>query len=882
MTAAFRDLGAPVAGLAAAPVAGPAAAAGPVGTLGLGGKGDSLAALIAAGFDVPAGFAVTTTALRQVVEHNGRREAVLAALGRLDPHTLPEVVVDLAAALDGLEWPAHLLAELTEQVRELRGVQGVGGGRFAVRSSALAEDGAALSFAGQYRTLLEIEADDVAAAVLDCYRSLFDAHVLHYHLDHGVPVDPDAMTVLVQHLVEAEVSGVTFTVNPVTGHDTELVIEAVRGLGEDLVAGRVRPVRYVRDWFGRTTATIASAADHPAGGPLSDAQLDAVADVCLRVQRHYGFPVDVEWAIADDAVRLLQARPITRLGYAGIRDQWTTANFKDSGVSATVCAPFMWSLYEYVWEDWLPTYLLDSALLHPRELRRVGDLFYGRVYWNLSVVKRAMEVAPGYRERAFDAELGVKITYAGNGTVTKLSPRTLARVAKVALRQRAIVAARRAAAPELLTELLGRYDARLAELTGAASAADVKSRWRQVVVTDYHRSEGVYFWQVFINQVHLALDRDAIASVVGHDGYLDLIAGLDDVSHLRPFYDAWALTRRLRADPDALAWWRGTDPDEIVAALDTGSLEHRLDEARAMIDRFGYHSVREIDVTHPDFDADHRPVVAMILDTLGLDDGHDPHADRHRLTQRRADTLARARARLVRRVAGREVGRHRYAAFARRVTRTRQLLWWREEFRDCSTRQYHLIRVASVRLGEVLVAESVLERADDVWYAKAFDLVAFLDGSMSADELRRQVSRNRAYYDSFRNHAPENEIGHAFDGAGQVLPETPGAVLGIGSSTGSVTGTARVITGLADIGRLNPGEILVTTFTDTGWASKFALISGVVTEYGGILCHAATISREYGIPCVVAATGCTTRIPDGATIHVDGPSGQIIVLSEGR
>ncbi|WP_407343235.1 PEP/pyruvate-binding domain-containing protein [Pengzhenrongella phosphoraccumulans] len=855
----FIDLGSPVAGL--------------------GGKGRSLAELVAAGFDVPPGFAVTATALRRVVEHNGRREAVLAALGRLDKASLPDVVVDLATALAGLEWPAELLADLADQIRVLDGKPG---GRFAIRSSALAEDGAALSFAGQYRTLLEVEPADVADAVLDCYRSLFDEHVLHYHLDHGVPVDPDAMTVLVQQLVDAEVSGVTFTVNPVTGHDTELVIEAVRGLGEDLVAGRVRPVRYVRDWFGRTTGTIAPSADHPADGPLSAGHLDAVADVCVRVQRHYGFPVDVEWAIADGEVRLLQARPITRLGYAGIRDQWTTANFKDSGVSSTVCTPFMWSLYEYIWEDWLPKYLLDSALLRPGELRRLGDLFFGRVYWNLSVVKHAMAVAPGYPERAFDAELGVKITYGGDGTVTALTPRTLARVARAALRQRAIVAERRATVTSLRGELLATYAARLDELADASGAVEITRLWRQIVVTDYHRSEGIYFWQVFINQVHLALARDAIVAVVGHEGYLDLIGGLDDVSHLRPFDGALALARRVRAEPGELAWWRSTRPDEIVAALDAGSTENRLGEVRDLIERFGYHSLREIDVTHPDFDTDHRPVVAMVLDALGLDPDDDPHADGRRRTRRRVETLARARDRLVRRVAGREVGRRRYAAFARRVTRTRELLWWREEFRDCSTRQYHLIRLASLRLGEVLVAESVLGLADDVWFAKAFDLVAFLDGSMSGAELRRQVARNRAYYDSFRNWEPENEIGHAFDGAGEELVGTPGAVSGIGSSTGSVTGTARVIAGLDDIGRLNPGEILVTTFTDTGWTSKFALIAGLVTEYGGILCHAATISREYGIPCVVAATGCTTRIPDGATIHVDGPSGQVRILSEAR
>jgi len=854
--------------------------ASPDPSVRLGGKADSLAQLIAAGFDVPPGFAVTPAALRELLAHNGRLETVAGTLATLTKENLTAVVTDLDTALAGLDWPADLLAELNGHIDGLR-CQNTSM-RFAVRSSALSEDGAALSFAGQYRTLLEVEAADVAAAVLECYRSLFDEHVLHYHLDHGVPTEPDAMTVIVQELVEAEVSGVAFTVNPVTGNDTELVIEAIRGLGEDLVAGRVRPVRYIRDWFGRDTGTMTTTPEHPTDGPVSEEHLAAVADISLRVQQHYGVPVDIEWAMADGAVRLLQARPITRLGYAGIPDQWTTADFKDGGVSATVCTPFMWSLYEYIWEDWLPRYLLDSALIDPRELRKLGDLFYGRPYWNLSVVKRAMEVAPGYRERAFDSELGVKITYPGDGTVTPVTPRTLLRVAKVALRQRKIVAERRDTATALRDELLATYETRLAALSEPLDADEVKRLWRQIVVTDYHRSEGLYFWQIFVNQVHLALARDAIVKVVGNDGYFDLISGLDDISHLRPYYDAWELSRELRADDADLTWWKTHGVDEIVSALDAGATDHRLDEVRVLIERYAYHSVKELDVTHPDYDIDHRAVVDMICDTLDLSDDHGPHADRHHLGGRYTAALDQAKRRLVRPVAGAPLGRRTYDGFVRRVTRTREMLWWREEFRDCSTRHYHLIRLASLQLAEVLVAESVLERPDDVWFVKAFDLVGFLDGSVTADDLRRLVARNRAYYDSFRNYQPENEIGHTFDGAGEVEPETPGAIRGIGGNTGSVTGTARVIAGLEDIGRLTLGEILVTRFTDTGWTSKFALISGIVTEYGGILCHAATVSREYGIPCVVAATGCTTLIPDGATIRVDGSSGQVLILSENR
>ena len=95
-----------------------------------------------------------------------------------------------------------------------------------------------------------------------------------------------------------------------------------------------------------------------------------------------------------------------------------------------------------------------------------------------------------------------------------------------------------------------------------------------------------------------------------------------------------------------------------------------------------------------------------------------------------------------------------------------------------------------------------------------------------------------------------------------------------------VTGTARIIEDLEHIDHLQPGDILVTKFTDTGWTSKFAILKGIVTEYGGILCHAAIVSREYGIPCVVCVEHATQKIPDGATITINGETGEIRIHEE--
>ena len=150
----------------------------------------------------------------------------------------------------------------------------------------------------------------------------------------------------------------------------------------------------------------------------------------------FGYPCDIEFAFEAGKLYILQARPITKIIYSKVFDQWTTANFKDGGVSATVCKPYMWSLYEYVWEIILKKFLLETKLFKESGLRKLGSMFYGRPYWNLSVVKEAMANIPGYKEREFDSELGVRITYKKDGRTTQITLKSVLKIIQVALAQR--------------------------------------------------------------------------------------------------------------------------------------------------------------------------------------------------------------------------------------------------------------------------------------------------------------------------------------------------------------------------------------------------------------------------------------------------------------
>lgn len=817
----------------------------------LGNKAAGLGELRRAGFRVPPGIVLSREETEAILAGNGLAEAVAGELSSLTAANVRAVSQRLSAITKDLKMPPELARRLLGALE--------GEGRYAVRSSATLEDLDDASFAGQYRSYLNVAPEAVPRRILDCIRSGWQEPILSYFVHHGLDPLAGGMAVIIQNMVPAEVAGVMFSVNPTTGKDTEVVIEVVRGLGDGLVEGRLTPEYYRYDWFEDKGYLPAD------GTLLTKGQVMLLGKGALRIQKLYGHPVDVEFAMVGGRTYALQARPVTRIGQAGLEDQWTTADFKDGGVSAEVCKPLMWSLYEYAWDTQLRRFLLESAILKEPEVHKLSRMFFGRPYWNLSVVKTAMAKVPGFREREFDAEFGVTSGYAGDGQVTRATPATLARFARIGLAQQKLLRQREAQAETLKAELLDGYDSvrlALSDLDGQA----LKNAWIRLVRDLYLKSEGTYFWQIFLNTIHQSVNRDAVLKYTDLPTYYALLGGLTNLSHLRPFYDLWELSRKVLAATGSADYWLETDPEELARDLDDPTREdHFLPEFRVIRARYEYHSDRELDISWPDYDEDPRPLIHSFRDTLGLGDDFSPDAGKHKVHRVYLDALES-----VARIHG-DLAR---ARVLKKVEKIRTMLWWREEFRDVSTRYYHLIRLYSKKLGKLLAREGILGSEDDVWFLKFEDLAGLLEGRLSPASVGPLLRRNRSYYESFRNFKSDNELGEGVDRI-PAAPVKDSLVRGLPGSPGRTRGVARVVRSLDEMDRIRPGDILVTKFTDTGWTSKFAMLSGVITEYGGVLCHAAIISREYGIPCIVGAPEAMALIPDGALIVLDGATGEV-------
>jgi len=300
-----------------------------------GGKGANLGELCAAGFPVPPGFVVSADAFLAALDEGGVR-AELVQIERSIDVDVPSELADGSARMQELVHKAGLPLALRAELLDAYHALGAGT-RVAVRSSATAEDTADTSFAGMNQTFTNVTGDDdLCARVVECWMSLFGERVVSYRRTRGITDEP-AIAVIVQTMVASDRSGVMFTVDPSTGDPSTVVIEGALGLGEVVVGGQVEPDTYrvAKDGprlsdirIGVQTFMIVSDPSGPdrrvdlapaAGGGrvLTDDQALDLAQLAIRVEAHYGTPQDIEWAIADGNIFLVQSRPITQSG-AGV------------------------------------------------------------------------------------------------------------------------------------------------------------------------------------------------------------------------------------------------------------------------------------------------------------------------------------------------------------------------------------------------------------------------------------------------------------------------------------------------------------------------------------------------------------------------------------
>ncbi|PRX61726.1 pyruvate,water dikinase [Nonomuraea fuscirosea] len=854
-----------------------------------GGKGAHLGELSAVeGVRVPDGFCVTTDAFQRIMAGTPSLDAQLDLLSRVDPgdrEAIGALSAEIRRVVEGVTLPGDLVAEIGAALARLGE-----GTSCAVRSSATAEDLPTASFAGQQDSYLNVVGlDAVLLHVRRCWASLFTERAVTYRRRNGFDDRKVRMAVVVQRMVFPDAAGILFTADPVTSNRKVATVEAGWGLGEALVAGLVagdvytvrddqvvstavatktRSVQASRDGGVEDVPVEAGRQTRPA---LTDAQILRLVRLGRHIEAHFGRPQDIEWCLAGDDFHIVQSRPITTLFpipeaadeenhvYVSVgHQQMMTDAMKPLGLSMwqrTTLRP-MYEAGGRLFVDMAPYLATPTSRANMLEMIGKSD----------PLMRDALQ------------------TVLGRGDFIRTAPDD----DPAAAPPTAVPAGVGQDAPEpdpaLVTELIRRSEESLLTLrreiedrSGTALfdyVADDITELRRVlfdprglplIMTGMEAS----WWlnehlEEWLGEKNAA---DVLTQSVPHNVTSEMGLELLDVADtIRPHSGLVAFLQRVADE--------GREGDAFLdelAALDGGP--EARDAIRKYLDKYGMRCAGEIDITRTRWSEN----PAMLLPALlGNVRNFPPGAAKRHFEQGLEEALRKERDVLAR-LRALPDGAGKAAETKRMIDRVRAFAGYREYPKYGMISRYFVYKQALLREADRLVRSGVLREREDIFFLRFEELREVVGtGEVDAGLVRER----REAFRSYETLTPPRVLtsdGEALTGEYRRDDAPEGALTGLPVSAGTVEGRARVVTDMARAD-LEPGDILVTAFTDPSWTPLFVTVAGLVTEVGGLMTHGAVIAREYGLPAVVGVERATRLIKDGQRIRVHGTDGYVEFL----
>jgi len=876
----------------------------------VGGKAVSLGELCRAGVRVPPGFCLTTAAYRSFLEESSLEARLKAAISRLDwGSDLETQVRPLQDELKEQPFPLWLSQALEDAQRSLGESFALGvatGFPVAVRSSATHEDLPEASFAGQFDTYLNVVSlRDVEKKVIACWSSLFNPRALAYLHHHNVSPLETAMAVIVQQQVPAEASGVLFTLNPLTGREEEMLVEASWGLGQAVVSGKVTPDRYVLDaWDERIHSREISekrvmVAPDWSGGvhevevpverrtspALTDRELLELLQLGYQIQVIYGYPQDVEWALWKGKFYILQARPMTTYTFAPDIGQWTSANFREVMPGLVTPLPFSNHL-DYEWGKALEEFFTRTKMMREKREVRWGRMFFSHAYWNMGEVKRVAAIVPGFKERSFDQSAGVEIAYEGDGLTTPWTPKTIlhALPCLFALQKMYQTFWKEA---EAYRQEFSQHEAEFARLNLAELSNDELAEQAKRVFEFHYRTNRVALLISFLNTQAQDDFSQAVEALNRRNPDTEpismsrLLTGLTRVSTGRPIIELWKVSQEALKHHRVAELIMETEPTQLPEKLQSFPEGRTFWEILdGFIREFRYLGESDEDWTKPRLDEDPGFVLTALRGLLR--EGVEVSNPENLIAQQREVRLQEER----RAAALLSIGLlnrffpFRKGSFFSQLETLKRYCWWREETRPWLGLAHYHCRRLLVELDRRWVSAGYIAEPGDIFFLTRDLVLAALEGKLSSEDARAEIRRHKRLRTCYRNFTPPSTIGKG--AKPQTVISASGRSLrtfvGVSCSPGKVTGRAKVLRSLDEAGKLGKGEIIVAPSTNPGWTPLFNLAAGIVTEEGGLISHGAIVAREYGIPAVLQIREATKLFSDGDTLCIDGERGMVELL----
>lgn len=840
----------------------------------LGGKAKNLLELIKAGVQVPEFAVIPADDLKQLLPDG------------LEINSIPDFINSLNFPKDFLESIEIALPKNAQF--------------FAVRSSGMAEDGKEQSFAGQFETELFVTKETLVESIKNIWKSAFNERVSVYMKQHNLEKNP-AISVVIQAMIDADVSGVAFTANPMSGED-EVVINAVFGLGEGLVSGEldadlfiVRNGQIEKQLASKNRALVfdlerghgtvyqSLEVEKSNTSSLTDAQIQQLCEVLQIIQNHYGTPQDVEFCFKNEQLFILQARPITTISKEPLTI-WDNSNIVESypALTSPLTFSFILKMYEAVYRQ--------LSLIMGIRQQKIDDnaevfenmlgLLWGRVYYNLNNWHNALALLPGYELNAdfMDKMMGVKEKFPTKSTKKSRKFRQISDVVRAVfsiLRTHRNMERERLKFLKHFHTVMHQYEQLdLSELSKHELMElylefehTLSHNWRAPLVND------------FFCMIYFGVLQKLCAKYCGDtNGELhnNLLIGAKDIISTEPIHWTEEIIAEILKNDRATKLFKESDCVEIWDQLDRSEFFEIKAKIDRYLDKWGARCVGELKLETVTYDQKPENFLLILKSYVqngqaqpqGKNPGHNSLRDE-------AEQLAfsKLKGKIVKRILFKYV-----------LKKTRYLVSNRENLRFERTKGFGMVRKMMVSFGEKFQKSGVLKDSRDIFYLKQQEIFDFVKGTSIHSNFHELVELRKTTYSDFEQMDIPERIksrGSVYEYTAfhqsTVLAAQENTLQGIPCCAGIVEGVVSVLHAPHEIDKIN-GNILVTTSTDPGWVVLFPKATAIVVERGSLLSHSAIVSREMGIPCIVGVKGLLNQVKSGDKIRMNGATGIIEIL----
>jgi pyruvate,water dikinase len=811
----------------------------------VGGKGANLGEMVNGGFPIPQGFCVTSSAYDAYIQENHFTENINKSLVSI--YGVPEQGSKLSSGLMDIIKAGEISKEMHAEIQ--RAYEEMGNQvRVAVRSSATAEDLPEASFAGQQETYLNIRGiGEVIQAVICCFASLWTDRAIAYRKKTGFDKQKISLAIVIQEMIESDVSGVLFTINPMNNHTGEMMINASYGLGEAIVSGMVTPDTFIWDktksavkqkTLGSKEISIVYGSKGGTVRKINDAnlkiryclsvkQLKALTTIAQKIETHYGTPQDIEWAIKDNELFILQARGITTLQQRKPDD--TAKTLKKQNKRERM---MMNNLIEHC-----PT------PLYPLDFVPFSAVLQGKT----NTIK----------------ELGIKMTsdslvlkdtgeFEVHRPTIKVAPRVL--LIPFRIKQYQNFDENISSTKEVFREIQPRLDEIGASNRRSLSTGTLLKQLRQLM--DF--AEKIIYirfrYNIYPNLIVGKSVNSRLKRLSPSVSQYDVFSGLH--------YKTWDMNLAL-SKLAKLVNQDGALRDAIINLPEDRALEEHLADIASKFPKFGSlytQIVKEYGWKSTS------TYLAFSSSSWNEDKGYFLTLLRIAMAQPAVTEESSKYEKICTQIKGSFSGQ-----------KLKKLLNDMEQMRI-----YHQNREESLYLlewcyglGRMIVKEiakrypELFSSGDDILYL-TLNEVYLLDKGGSHKALAEKIAvRKQAV---IKNRALWEEMETQSTNIGNDL------LKGISGNDGKAKGRVCIIHDISEFGKLKQGDILVCKYTDPVWTPLFTIAKAVVSDTGGPLSHSAIVAREYNIPAVLGCGNATSKLKDNDEILVDGNKGTVTIL----